>query len=120
MESMSDIHLHIISFDIPYPANYGGVIDVYYKAKSLAENNVKVHLHCFQYGRDNYPILKDAFHEVIYYKRDISKKHLFKSIPYIVSTRTSDELKENTLTLHAWRSAKPVSRKAYLLLPSLP
>lgn len=94
---MSDIHLHIISFDIPYPANYGGVIDVYYKAKSLAENNVKVHLHCFQYGRDNYPILKDAFHEVIYYKRDISKKHLFKSIPYIVSTRTSDELKENLL-----------------------
>ncbi len=94
---MSDIHLHIISFDIPYPANYGGVIDVYFKAKALVEAGVKVHLHCFQYGRDNYPVLKDDFHEVIYYKRDISKKHLFKSIPYIVSTRTSEQLIDRLL-----------------------
>lgn len=94
---MSDIHLHIISFDIPYPANYGGVIDVFYKAKALAENGVKVHMHCFQYGRTHDIIMKDLFHEVIYYKRDISKKHLFKSIPYIVSTRTSDNLIDNLL-----------------------
>mgnify|MGYP003293224542 CR=1 FL=1 len=24
-------HLHIVSFDIPYPANYGGVIDVFFR-----------------------------------------------------------------------------------------
>jgi hypothetical protein len=95
MENMSDLHLHIISFDIPYPANYGGVIDVYYKAKALAEKGVKVHLHCFQYGRKPSAELADIFYEVKYYKRDISKKHLFKSIPYIVSSRVSDELKAN-------------------------
>jgi hypothetical protein len=95
MENMSDIHLHIVSFDIPYPANYGGVIDVFYKAKALAEKGVKVHLHCFQYGRKPSTELADIFHEVKYYKRDISKKHLFKSIPYIVSSRVSDELKAN-------------------------
>lgn len=94
---MPDIHLHIISFDIPFPANYGGVIDVFYKAKALADNGVKVHLHCFQYGRDHSKILEDLFYEVTYYKRDISKKHLFKSIPYIVSTRTSEELIANLL-----------------------
>lgn len=94
---MSDIHLHIISFDIPYPANYGGVIDVFYKAKALTDSGVKVHMHCFQYGRDHYPIMRDTFYEVNYYKRDISKKHLFKSIPYIVSTRISDKLIENLL-----------------------
>jgi len=94
---MSDIHLHIISFDIPFPANYGGVIDVFYKAKALADNGIKVHMHCFQYGRSRENIMKDIFHEVHYYKRDISKKHLFKSIPYIVSTRMSDELIENLL-----------------------
>ena len=95
MENMSDLHLHIVSFDIPYPANYGGVIDVYYKAKALAEKGVKVHLHCFQYGRKPSAELTDLFYEVKYYKRDISKKHLFKSIPYIVSSRVSDELKAN-------------------------
>ncbi len=89
---MSDLHLHIISFDIPYPANYGGVIDVFFKAKALAEKGVKVHLHCFQYGKKPDKVLSDTFHKVYYYKRDISKKHLFKSIPYIVSSRVSDEL----------------------------
>ena len=39
---MSDLHIHIVSFDIPYPANYGGVIDVFFKAKFLAEKGVKV------------------------------------------------------------------------------
>jgi hypothetical protein len=94
---MSDIHLHIISFDIPYPANYGGVIDVFFKAKALAKSGVNVHMHCFQYGREHYQIMKDTFFEVNYYKRDISKKHLFKSIPYIVSTRMSEQLIENLL-----------------------
>jgi len=95
MVNISDLHLHIISFDIPYPANYGGVIDVYYKAKALAEKGVKVHLHCFQYGRKPSTELAELFYEVKYYKRDISKKHLFKSIPYIISSRISDELIKN-------------------------
>ena len=89
---MSDLHLHIISFDVPYPANYGGVIDVFYKAKALAAKGVKVHLHCFQYGRKPSMVLEDLFFEVNYYRRDISKKHLFKSVPYIASSRGSQEL----------------------------
>jgi hypothetical protein len=94
---MSDLHLHIISFDIPYPANYGGVIDVFYKAKALAEKGVKVHLHCFQYGRKPQEKLESLFHEVHYYKRDISRKQLFKSSPYIVSSRISPLLVSNLL-----------------------
>jgi hypothetical protein len=97
MASMSEKHLHIISFDIPWPANYGGVIDVFYKAKELSEKGVKVHLHCFEYGRSYNGKLKSLFYKVHYYKRDISKKHLFKSIPYIVSTRVSEELATNLL-----------------------
>lgn len=94
---MSDLHLHIISFDIPYPANYGGVIDVFYKAKFLAEKGVKVHLHCFEYGRKPHKALEKIFHKVYFYERDISKKQVFKSIPYIVSSRASEELEENLL-----------------------
>jgi len=40
-------HLHIISFDIPYPANYGGVIDVFYKLRALVSAGIKIHLHAF-------------------------------------------------------------------------
>ncbi|MEI7802398.1 MAG: mannosyltransferase, partial [Bacteroidota bacterium] len=42
--------LHIISFNVPYPPDYGGVIDVYYKIKALKEAGVKIHLHCYEYG----------------------------------------------------------------------
>jgi len=94
---MSNLHLHIISFDIPWPANYGGVIDVFFKAKGLAKKGVKVHLHCFEYRRQPSHELENLFYKVHYYKRDISKKHLFKSIPYIVSTRISEELVNNLL-----------------------
>ena len=97
MKNMSDIHVHIISFDIPYPANYGGVIDVFYKAKALSEHGVRVHLHCFEYGRRKVPELEKIFYEVRYYKRDISKKHLFKSNPYIIETRISERLVNNLL-----------------------
>ena len=94
---MPEKHVHIISFDIPLPANYGGVIDVFYKAKGLAKKGVKVHLHCFEYNRKPSAELENIFYKVHYYKRDISKKHLFKSIPYIVSTRISNQLTENLL-----------------------
>ncbi len=94
---MSELHLHIVSFDVPYPANYGGVIDVFYKAKALAEKGVKIHLHCFEYGRKKPELLEKLFYEVRYYKRDVSKKHLFKTNPYIIETRTSEELVKNLL-----------------------
>jgi glycosyltransferase involved in cell wall biosynthesis len=94
---MSDIHLHIVSFDVPYPANYGGVIDVFWKARALTEHGVKVHLHCFEYRRKKTPELERFFYKVHYYKRDISKKHLFKSKPYIIETRHSDELVKNLM-----------------------
>ena len=94
---MSDRHLHIISFNIPYPANYGGVIDVFYKAKALSEAGIKVHLHCFEYGRKRANELEKMFYSVNYYKRNISKKYLFKRYPYIIETRNSDQLVENLL-----------------------
>ena len=94
---MPEQHLHIVSFDIPFPANYGGVIDVFYKAEALAKKGIQVHLHCFEYNRDHSEELEKLFFSVHYYKRDISKKQLFKSIPYIVSSRFSEALVQNLL-----------------------
>lgn len=93
---MTDKHLHIIAFDVPYPANYGGVIDVFYRVKTLSEAGVKVHLHCFEYGRGEQEILKRC-HEVKYYKRDTSFAKQLSLTPYIVNSRRSEELVQNLL-----------------------
>ena len=88
---MNDQHLHIVAFDVPWPANYGGVIDVFYRARALSEAGVKVHLHCFEYGRGKQEAL-DFCHEVHYYKRDTSLWRQLGRRPYIVASRRSKEL----------------------------
>lgn len=89
---MTERHLHIVSFDVPWPANYGGVIDVYYKARALAALGVKVHLHCYEYGRGQAPELAGEFASVHYYERHTGKHQLLNSLPYVVVSRRSDAL----------------------------
>ena len=89
--------LHIISFDVPYPANYGGVIDVFYKLKQLNKQGVKITLHCFEYGRGEQKELNKYCEKVFYYKRSTSVFHQASRLPYIVKTRTSQELLKNLL-----------------------
>jgi len=91
----SDNHIHIISFNIPYPADYGGVIDVYYKIKALAEQGMKIHLHAYEYGRGPVKQLEEMCYEVHYYKRKIYKDPYFSKLPYIVATRNSSDLLYN-------------------------
>lgn len=95
MRNMSDNHIHIVSFDVPYPANYGGVIDVFFKLKALSERGVKVHLHVFEYGRGHSDVLEKICFSVSYYKRDTSFKKSLQRLPYIVTSRISTELIQN-------------------------
>ena len=88
---MTENHLHIIAFDVPYPANYGGVIDVFYRVKAISEAGVKVHLHSFEYGRGEQEILNRC-HEVKYYKRDTSFGKQLSLTPFIVNSRKSEAL----------------------------
>lgn len=86
------LKLHIVSFDVPYPADYGGVIDVYYKIKALHALGVKIHLHCFEYRRPPAKELEALCEKVYYYPRKVSSSLLFHKLPYIVISRQSDEL----------------------------
>lgn len=86
-------HLHIVSFNVPWPADYGGVIDVFYRLRALYRAGVKIHLHCFTYGRPEAPVLNDYCEEVCYYRRDMSPLKFFDSRPFIVSSRDSSELR---------------------------
>jgi hypothetical protein len=94
---LSEQHLHIVSFDVPFPPDYGGVIDVYYKLKALYEVGVKIHLHCFDYGRGDKKELNQFCETVHYYKRASSKMLLFHKLPFIVASRRSSELVNNLL-----------------------
>jgi hypothetical protein len=100
---MPSKYLHIISFNIPYPADYGGVIDIYYKIKALSEAGIRIILHCFQYGRSPSKELEDLCFKVHYYKRKKGIKYLLNSDPYIVLTRTS-----NTMPKHLLGDSFPV------------
>ncbi len=87
------MYLHIVSFDIPYPANYGGVILIFNQIKALHEQGVKVILHCFQYGeRTPQPELEKYCHEVYYYKRSRSLIFQLSLIPFIMNSRRSRSL----------------------------
>lgn len=95
MSNYSDKHLHVVSFNVPYPPDYGGVIDVFYKLKSLHSLGIKIHLHCFTYGREESKELADICETVNYYPRKKFYQAIYSSIPYIVGSRQSDELLSN-------------------------
>jgi len=92
-----NLKLHIVSFDVPYPPNYGGVIDVYYKLRELHQAGVKVILHCFQDHRDSAGELDDLCSEVCYYPRQAGIRNIISRLPYIVASRASGALRKRLM-----------------------
>lgn len=92
---MSNRTVNIIAFDVSYPPNYGGVIDIFYKIKALKESGVDVILHAFTYGRKPSGELEVLCKKVYYYNRDTSLLSHFSLLPYIVKSRASKELLKN-------------------------
>lgn len=89
--------LHVVSFDNPFPPNYGGVIDVYHKMKALHDAGVKITLHVFEYGRQPADELLEVCNKVYYYNRRTFVNPFVGSLPYIVSTRNDLLLLQNLL-----------------------
>src|SRR5258705_6715163 len=93
----NDKTLHIICHDVPWPADYGGVVDLFYKIKALHEEGVKIKLHCFDYGRGRQDELNKYCEEVNYYKRLTKWKSVSLTMHYIVKSREDPLLLENLL-----------------------
>lgn len=90
---MNDYHLHIISFDIPYPPSYGGVIDVFYQIFYLSKAGVKIHLHAFDYGKGKpSEVLEQLCYSVNYYPRQTGLLSALSNKPYITGSRKSETL----------------------------
>ncbi len=90
--------VHVISFDVPYPPNYGGIVDVFFKIRSLHRLGYQVILHCFEY-RENEKTkhLDEICHQVYYYKRRSHPVDLIGPTPYIIGSRKNPELIKNLL-----------------------
>lgn len=103
---MNNPKLHIIAFDVPFPPNYGGIADVYYKLKSLHEVGVDIIYHCFYYKGHNPPTkeLEKYCSKLYYYERKQSIfKLLFSRLPYVVSSRN-----DATLLIHLLSDPAPI------------
>ncbi|MBC7887661.1 MAG: glycosyltransferase [Ferruginibacter sp.] len=92
---MKERHLHIITHDVPWPPDFGGVIDLFYKLKTLHQSGVKIHLHCFHHKRPPQDELKKYCEEIHYYKRKAGLSHFSFRLPFIVNSRRDNELIRN-------------------------
>ena len=94
--------IHIISFDNPFPPNYGGVIDVFYKIKSLHQLGFEIYLHCFYDDRSEVSEeLKAIAKTVFLYKKNRNPLFLFSSIPLSVTSRFHKDLIQNINSIEA-------------------
>ena len=89
---MTDNHLHIVTHEVPWPADYGGVVDLFYKIKALHQLGVSIQLHCFTHERGPQEELNKYCISVKYYPRKKSLRRLSSKLPFIVNSRVSEEL----------------------------
>lgn len=86
---------------MPYPPDYGGAIDVFYKIKALSALGIRIKLHCFEYGNRRQEsaavALGEYCEQVHYYPRLTGGRGLWGLYPYIVASRRSDLLLKNLL-----------------------
>ncbi|WP_300600399.1 glycosyltransferase family 4 protein [Niabella sp.] len=88
-------HLHIVCLDVPWPADYGGVIDMMNRIRAFHRLGIKVHLHYFSYNERGIPRELNIFCESVHvYERRKKTECLNLSLPYIVSSRINEALKE--------------------------
>lgn len=86
-------HLHIVCLDVPWPADYGGAIDMMCRIKALYKEGIKIHLHYFAYNERGNPNELNQFCESIHiYERKKGLAGFSLKIPYIVSSRINKKL----------------------------
>lgn len=89
-------HLHIVCLDVPWPADYGGAIDMLYRIEALHKAGIKIHLHYFSYNQRGKPNELNRYCESIHiYERKNGSKSLSPKLPYIVASRINDQLISN-------------------------
>ena len=92
---MYNRHLHIVTHEVPWPVDHGGLFDLFYKLKALHEQGVLIHLHCFTKGAQHCEELNAYCYSVNYYPRLKNFSGFSLRIPLIVNSRKNNELLRN-------------------------
>ncbi len=111
--------LHIISPDVPFPPDYGGMVDVFYKIKNLYEAGITIYLHCFAYGREPSQELEQYCEAVFYYKRKMGLSGISLNLPYMLYSRRDKDLLANLVRIDAPIMFEGVHTTYYLDWPEL-
>lgn len=86
-------YLHIVCLDVPWPADYGGAIDMMNRIMVLKKLGIGIHLHYFSYNERGTPEeLKHYCESVHVYERETGHKGFSLQTPYIISSRTNEKL----------------------------
>ena len=86
-------HLHIVCLDVPWPADYGGAIDMMNRIILFRKAGVKIHLHYFRYNERGMPNELNQFCESInVYERKKGRQGFSAKLPYIVASRLNEDL----------------------------
>jgi hypothetical protein len=89
-------HLHIVCLDTPWPADYGGAIDMMNRIMMFKKMGIAIHLHYFSYNERGTPNELNQFCETIQvYERKTGRKGISAQLPYIVASRINEELVNN-------------------------
>jgi len=89
-------YLHIVCLDVPFPADYGGAIDMFNRIKAFHKQGIGIHLHYFCYNDRGTPNELNQFCESIsVYDRKSLKEGFSFSQPFIVGSRVNDKLINN-------------------------
>lgn len=88
--------IHIVSFDYPFPADYGGVVDVFSKIKALHGLGIKIHLHCITNRKlKKEDEIHNYIHKLYIYTKKSNSSTFFSLLPVSVSSRFNKELIRN-------------------------
>jgi hypothetical protein len=88
--------LHIVCLDVPWPADYGGAIDMMNRIMMLKKLGVGIHLHYFSYNDRGTPNELNQYCETInVYERQTGHTGFSFRLPYIISSRMNERLVAN-------------------------
>ncbi len=84
--------IHIVAFACPVPADYGGIIDVFAKIKTLHFLGVKIYLHYFDAFEKEVSSMIPYCEQIYFYRRKPLWQSVFSLLPVIVHSRRSNKL----------------------------
>lgn len=87
-----DRQLHIVTHQVPYPADTDIAHDTLFAIRAFASAGIKVHLHCYACEREEQTTLNQVCHKINYYPRNRGQKGLGWAVPHMVSSRASSAL----------------------------